>query len=343
MRAALMTAHGGPLAIEEVAEPVAAPDGAVVEVKATGVCRSDWHAWQGHDQIEMPHVGGHECAGVVVEVGPEVRGFRPGDRVTLPFCGGCGRCACCVAGETQLCLDGFYPGFATWGSFAERLSVPRADLNLVHLADDLPFEAAAALGCRFMTAWAGVHQHGEVAAGDWVVVHGCGGVGQAATMIAAAAGAGVIAVDVDPAKLETATRLGAAAAVRAGSGTVVEEIREISGGGAHVSIDAIGSPAVIAASLASLRRRGVHVQIGLLYGADATPPIPMDRVYNRELRIVGTMGMSVRHYPGLLRAISLGAIDPRLLVTKRIGLEDIGAELDLMTAFGQTGVTIARL
>jgi alcohol dehydrogenase len=343
MRAAVMSAHREPLSVEQVPDPEPAPHGAIVEVKATGVCRSDWHAWQGHDPVQLPHVGGHECAGVVLAVGSEVRRARVGDRVTLPFCCGCGGCASCVAGETQLCMEAVHPGFVTWGSFAEQLAVPHADVNLVTLPDELEFEAAASLGCRFITAWAGVHIHGGVRSGDWVVVHGCGGVGQAATMIAAAAGAGVIAVDLDPDKLATAQRIGAVASVDGGSDDVPGRIRELTGGGAHISIDAIGSPSVITASIGSLRRRGVHVQIGLLYGADATPAVAMDDVYNRELRIAGTMGMAVRHYPEVLRTIASGAVDPRPLITKRIGLAGISDELAMMGSFGQTGVTVATL
>jgi alcohol dehydrogenase len=343
MRAAVMSAAGQPLSIEHVPDPELRADGAIVGVKATGVCRSDWHAWQGHDPVQLPHVGGHECAGVVLAVGSEVRRARVGDRVTLPFCCGCGGCESCVGGETQLCLEAVHPGFVIWGSFAEQLAVPHADLNLVTLPDELEFEAAAALGCRFITAWAGVHVHGGVRSGDWVVVHGCGGVGQAATMIATAAGAGVIAVDLDPGKLAAAQRIGAVACVDGGSDDVAGQIRELTGGGAHISIDAIGSPAVITASIGSLRRRGVHVQIGLLYGADAAPPVAMDDVYNRELRIAGTMGMAVRHYPAVLRTIASGTVDPRPLITKRIELDGISDELALMSSFGQTGVTVATL
>ena len=343
MRAALMTAPATPLSVETVDEPTLPADGAIIEIRATGVCRSDWHAWMGHTARALPHVGGHECAGVVAEVGPEARRVAVGDRVTLPFCCGCGHCGSCVGGETQLCEHGFFPGFSAWGSFAERIAVPHADLNLVTLPDGLEFTVAAALGCRFMTAWSAVHVHGQVAPGDWVVVHGCGGVGQAATMIAAAAGAGVIAVDLDPAKLATAQRLGAVHGLDAGGDDVAAEVRELTGGGAHASIDAIGSPAAIATSLRSLRPRGTHVQIGLLFGADASPAIPMDLVYARELRIAGTLGMAVRHYPGLLRTITSGAIDPRPLITKTIGLDGISDELALMTDFGQTGVTVAEL
>src|SRR3954470_9717202 len=226
MRAALMRAFTEPLEVEDVPDPDPAPDGVVVEVRATGVCRSDWHGWMGHDPaIALPHVPGHELAGVVVAAGAEVRAFAPGDRVTVPFCCGCGRCEPCRHGQTQVCDRDFQPGFTAWGSFAERVALPRADLNLVAVPDGLSDVEAASLGCRFMTAWAALHVHAGVRAGEWVAVHGCGGVGLSALMIATALGATVVAVDIDERKLARARALGAAHAV---SSDPVESIRELS-------------------------------------------------------------------------------------------------------------------
>jgi alcohol dehydrogenase len=194
-----MRAFREPPALEDVREPELPPDGALVEVRATGLCRSDWHGWMGHDaSIRLPHVPGHEFAGVVAEIGPEVRGIRIGDRVTAPFCCGCGACEPCRLGHTQICERDYQPGFTGWGSFAERVLVPVADLNCVALPDGLAFEAAAALGCRFMTAFAAVGERGGVRAGDWLAVHGCGGVGLSAVMLGRALGARVVAVDVAP-------------------------------------------------------------------------------------------------------------------------------------------------
>jgi alcohol dehydrogenase len=341
MHAAVMHAFAEPLTLETVPDPVPDPDGAVVEVRATGVCRSDWHGWMGHDpSIALPHVPGHELAGVVAETGPEVRGFTPGDRVTVPFCCGCGRCEPCRQGETQLCERDFQPGFTAWGSFARYVALPRADLNLVRLPDALEDVAAAALGCRFMTAWAALHVHARVQAGEWVAVHGCGGVGLAAVMIAAAAGAGVIAVDIDARKLARARALGAVHVV---SGDPVEAIRELTGGGAHVSIDALGSAATSASSVRCLRRRGRHLQVGLLLGDEREPAVPMARVISHELRIAGVHGMAVRHYDGMLRSIALGALRPGELVAKTIGLDAAGAELAAMGRFAQEGVTVVVL
>ena len=263
MRAAVMHAFGEPLRIEEVPEPALGADGALVEVRATGLCRSDWHGWMGHDAaIALPHVPGHEFAGVVAAVGAEVRGVTPGDRVTAPFCCGCGACEPCRQGHTQICERDYQPGFSGWGSFAERVLVPVADLNCVPLPDDLGFEAAAALGCRFMTAFAAVGERGGVRPGDWLAVHGCGGVGLSAVMLGRALGARVVAVDVAPEPLARAVELGAAHAVDARDGDASERIRELTGGGAHVSIDAIGSAATAPRRCAACARAGATSRSG---------------------------------------------------------------------------------
>ena len=338
MRAAVLHAFRAPLALEQVSEPELPPDGAVVEVRATGLCRSDWHGWMGHDaSIRLPHVPGHEFAGVVARVGPEVRGIRPGDRVTAPFCCGCGACEPCRLGHTQICERDYQPGFTGWGSFAEQVLVPVADLNCVPLPDELGFEAAAALGCRFMTAFAAVGERGGVRPGDWLAVHGCGGVGLSAVMLGAALGARVVAVDVAPGPLARAADLGAAHVLE--TEDAAERIRELTGGGAHVSIDAIGSAAAAAASVRSLRRRGRHVQVGLLAGDDREARMPMAELISRELEIAGVHGMPVRDYPALLRLVASGAVDPARLIGRRIALEDAGSALAAMDRPAE-GITV---
>jgi alcohol dehydrogenase len=341
MRAAVMNAFEQPLTIETVPDPVCSPDGVVVAIRATGVCRSDWHGWMGHDpSIALPHVPGHELCGVVAEVGSGVAGWEVGARVTVPFCCGCGVCPSCRQGETQICERDFQPGFTAWGSFAEYVALPRADLNLVAVPEALSDVEAASLGCRFMTAWSALHVHGEVRAGEWVAVHGCGGVGLAAVMIAAAAGARVVAVDIDDAKLARALELGAEHAV---SDDPVKAIRELTGGGAHLSIDALGLPVTCTNSVRCLRRRGRHVQVGLLLGDARNVPIPMARVIAHELRIFGVHGMAVRHYDAMLSAIASGSLRPGELVAKTITLDEVGDELASMGQFAQEGVTVVAL
>jgi alcohol dehydrogenase len=341
VRAVVLRAFGRAPDVEEVPAPECPADGVVVEVRATGLCRSDWHGFMGHDAaIALPHVPGHEFAGVVAEAGPAVRGVRPGDRVTAPFCCGCGRCGPCRAGDTQVCDVDYQPGFSAPGSFAQRVVVPVADLNCMALPDGVGFDEAAALGCRFMTAYAAVAVHGRVRFGDWVAVHGCGGVGLSAVMLATALGARVVGVDVAPRALELARELGAVHAIDGGAGDADVQVRELTEGGADVSIDALGSAATCAASVRSLRKRGRHVQVGLLVGDEAEPPVPMAAVIGRELELVGVHGMAVRHYPALLRLVASGIVRPGALVRRRIALDEAGAALAAMGAGGAEGITV---
>jgi len=341
VRAAVFHEFEGPLTIEELPDPAPPPDGVVVEVGATGICRSDWHAWMGHDpDVSPPHVPGHELAGTVVACGSEVRGRWLGERVTVPFCLGCGRCPPCMAGETQICDFDYQPGFTGPGSFARYVALPRADLNLVRLPPALGFVEAAALGCRFMTAYAAVSVHGRPAPGDWVAVHGCGGVGLAAVMIAASAGARVAAVDVDAAKLALARELGAELGLDARDGDVAAAVRDATGGGAHVALDALGSAATCAASIGSLRKRGRHVQVGLMLGDERSVPVAMSRVISHELELAGVHGMALRHYPALLDAVTAGRLEPGRLIGAQVALEDAGAELAAMSGFARHGATV---
>ncbi|WP_037820332.1 alcohol dehydrogenase catalytic domain-containing protein, partial [Streptomyces sp. NRRL S-146] len=178
MRAVVFERYGEAAEVREVPDPEPAEHGVVVRVEATGLCRSDWHGWQGHDpDIALPHVPGHELAGVVEAVGARVTGWRPGDRVTVPFICACGTCPSCAAGDHQVCERQTQPGFTHWGSFAQYVALDHADVNLVALPGELSFATAASLGCRFATAYRAVVRQGRVAAGEWVAVHGCGGGG----------------------------------------------------------------------------------------------------------------------------------------------------------------------
>ncbi|HTN96864.1 MAG TPA: alcohol dehydrogenase catalytic domain-containing protein, partial [Nordella sp.] len=266
MKAVYYEAFGQPPVIADVADPTSGPQGVVVKVEASGLCRSDWHGWMGHDRdIVLPHVPGHELAGVIAAVGSQVRRWRPGDRVTVPFVGGCGACPECASGNQQVCERQFQPGFTAWGSFAQYVAIDFADTNLVRLPEALDFATAASLGCRFVTAFRAIVDQGRVRPGEWVAVHGAGGVGLSAIMIASAMGANVIAVDLAPEKLALAAECGAAAGIDAAkTPDVPAAIRELTQGGAHVSMDALGSPITCFNSIACLRRRGRHLQVGLM-------------------------------------------------------------------------------
>jgi alcohol dehydrogenase len=338
MRAVVYDAFGQPPQLRDVAPPVCPPDGAVIRVRATGLCRSDWHGWQGHDpDIVLPHVPGHEFAGEVVEVGPDVHTVRPGQRVTVPFVCACGRCEYCAVGDHQVCPNQVQPGFSSPGSFAEFVAIRYADVNVVPLPDEIDMVTAAGLGCRFATAYRAVVAHGRVRAGSWVAVHGCGGVGLAAVMIAVASGARVVAVDVEPAALELARSLGAAHTLVP---PAAPRILELTGGGVEVGVEALGRAATVADSIASLRRRGRHVQVGLLAGADAQPPIDMAAVIGRELEIIGSHGMAAPDYPHLLQQIVSGRLDPARLVAHTIRLDEAPAALAGLTAGTRAGATV---
>ena len=342
MKAILYEAFGGPVHLTTVADPVPEPAGVVVQVKASGVCRSDWHGWMGHDlTIRLPHVPGHELAGVVCAVGREVVGWKVGDRVTVPFVLGCGRCAECRAGHQQVCDDQFQPGFTHWGSFAEYVSLPRADGNLVALPPALDFVTAASLGCRFATSFRAVVDQGRASAGQWVAVHGCGGVGLSAIMIASAVGANVVAVDVTDDKLHLAQSLGATATVNATQVTdVAAAVREITGGGAHVSLDALGHPQTCFNSVANLRKRGRHVQVGLMLAENRTPAIPMDQVIANELEVLGSHGMPAHRYGAILAMIASGKLAPQQLVTSTIALAQAAEVLTGMDKANTSGIAV---
>ena len=332
MRAVLFESFGGPVAVRDVPDPVAPADGVVVRVGATGLCRSDWHGWMGHDpDIPLPHVPGHELAGTIVEAGATVTRWRSGDRVVVPFICACGVCPPCLAGDHQVCDDQLQPGFTHWGSFAELVALHRADVNLVSLPDNLDFVTAAGLGCRFATAHRAVVTQGRVRAGEWVAVHGCGGVGLSAVMIAVAAGARVVAVDVSGRALASAVELGASETIDpAQVDDVPRAILERTSGGAHLSIDALGSAATAWNSIAGIRKRGRHVQVGLMVGTDARAAIPMDRVIARELEVLGSHGMAAHDYAAMLADIASGRLDPSRLVGRTISLDEAPAALMAM-------------
>jgi len=341
MRAVVYDEIGASPQVRTVPVPVCPDDGAIVRVEATGVCRSDWHAWRGHDPVALPHIPGHEFAGTIAAVGRDVRGWAPGARVTAPFVNGCGACEWCARGEAQVCPDQTQPGFTHAGSFAEYVVVRAADLNLVALPDGVDAVTAASLGCRFATAFRAVTAQARVAAGDEVAVFGCGGVGLSVVMIAAALGARVTTVDVSDAALARAVELGAAVTVS--SADPVGDVVAATGGGAHVSVDALGSPATADAAVRGLRRRGRHVQVGLMLGDAARAPLPWDRVIAWELEVLGSHGMAAGDYPAMLDMIADGRLDPSRLVGEVVDLDGAAHALEAMDRPGvSAGITVAR-
>jgi len=336
MRAVLYDGFAEPLRIDTVPDPEPPSHGAVIRVEATGLCRSDWYGWMGHDPdiTAFPHVPGHELAGTVEAVGPDVDRHSPGERVTVPFVCACGVCAQCARGDHQICDRQRQPGFTHWGSFAELVAIDWADVNLVTLPDELDATTAASLGCRFATAYRAVLQVGRARPGEWVVVHGCGGVGLSAVMIAAAAGARVVGVDVSAAALELARDVGAETVLPAGD---PEAVREATEGGGHLSLDALGDEVTVVASILSLRKRGRHVQVGVV---PDPPRVPFHRVMGWELELLGSHGMAAHAYPAMLDLVARGKLQPGRLVTRKIGLDDVPAALTALGESSPVGVTV---
>lgn len=344
MKAAVFEAYGGPISIREVAPIVPHRDAVVLEVKACGICRSDWHAWMGHDpDVQLPQVPGHELAGVIAAKGESVQRWQLGDRVTVPFCCGCGVCPECITGNSHVCDDFSQPGFTHWGGFAEQVEIRHADVNVVALPESIEYVTAASLGCRFATSFRALISQARLQAGEWIAIHGCGGVGLSAILIAKAAGAQVIGIDVQPARLAMARRMGADEVIDASNTRAVTRIREMTGRGAHVSIDALGHHETCWNSIDCLAKRGRHVQIGLMLGEQSNPPIPMAAVIAKELEIYGSHGMQPIEYGRLFAMIERGLLAPQRLVSDTVSLEQGAQILTRFSDFPNAGISVIDL
>ena len=293
--------------------------------------------------IHLPHVPGHELAGEIVALGSQISNFKLDDRVTVPFVSGCGACGRCDSGDQQICDRQFQPGFTAWGGFAEYVALEYADTNLVRLPEEIDFVTAASLGCRFATSFRAVVDQGRVAPEQWVAVWGCGGVGLSAIMIAAAFGARVIAVDVSDDKLEFAQTLGAEIIINSRRENGAETILDATRGGAHISIDALGDPQILFDSVSSLRKRGKHIQIGIMKAGLHGAPFPTGLIIARELEILGSHGMQAHRYPEMLEMIRDGRLRPQQLIGKTVPLENAPGALMQMDTFAGIGVTVIDL
>ena len=323
-------------------DPTPPINGAVIRVKANGICRSDWHGWMGHDaDVRLPHIPGHEMAGIIEAVGKQVRRWKPGDRVTLPFACGCGHCEQCSSGNQQVCDNYFQPGFTAWGSFAQFVAIQYADVNLVKLPEMMSFIEAASLGCRFITSFRAIVYQGCVKPGDWVAIHGCGGIGLSALMIANALGARVICIDINQDTLQLSKTLGASITINARDEPhIVETIKDITKGGAQVSIDALGSNETCLNSILCLKKRGRHVQVGVMADDHKETPIPMGFVMFNELKLVGSHGMQAHAYTPMLEMITAGKLQPKKLISNTVNLEEFIGVLQSMGDAPPTGVVV---
>jgi len=340
-----MTTIGESLEVGEVRDPELHDDGIIIETKANGICRSDWHLWQGEwswlgMSIEVPWVFGHEFAGVVVEVGKDSKRFAVGDRVFVPHVHGCGHCEDCRSGFPNVCMS-LLAGISYWGGFGQFVSVPAADRNVVSLPDTVSFEVAAGLGCRFMTAWHGIVDQAQVKPGEWVVVSGSGGLGLSAIQVAAKAGASVIATDINDQALALAKQAGASHVVNSKQDDPVLAVQELTGGGAHVSVDALGLRATCQAAIASLRKRGRHLQAGLTsQEEEGYVALPVDTIALQELQIIGCANMPISRAPDMVRMVENGVIDPGAMITKTVDLEGARDTMHDMGSFNAPGITV---
>ena len=341
MKAAQLTGWREPLEIVDLAAPVAGPGGVVLKVLACGVCRSDWHAWVGADpDVHLPHVPGHEFCGEVVGAGQGVARWRVGDRVIAPFILACGACPDCAAGNQTICATQQVPGFTIPGAFAEMIAVPFADHNLTALPESIAPALAAGLGCRVTTAWHALTGRAALRPGEWLAVFGGGGVGTAALLLGRALGARVVVVDVVEEKLTYAKGLGADAVVNAAKGDAAEAVREITGGGADLALEALGIEATVVGAMRSLRKLGRMVMVGMPAGEHVNMCLPMDVVYSGQLAFYGTRGMPAWRYPSLLNLIEAGQVDLSPLVTRHIRLSEASAELAAFDAPATPGVAV---
>jgi len=348
MRAAVVEALNQPLVVRDIPDPGCPPDGAIVRVGANGICRTDWHLWTDDWSwrglaIQPPFVLGHEFCGVIEETGCEVRGWRKGDRVIFPMNPGEGTCEWCRGGSQHVCDSGatLVPGVSYWGAFAEYVAVRHADVNLVRLPDSLSSVESAGMACRYMAAFHGIVDQAEVRAGEWVVVHGCGGMGLSAVQIAAAVGARVIAVDVSQTALAVARELGAEHVIDARAVDPVEGIKSLTRGGAHVSIDALGIGDTCRNSVLSLRKLGRHVQLGHTTRKEAGyVPLPIDIILLNELRLFGAFGMQGQRFGNMLAMCEAGTLQPGRVVRRRVGLDEVTEVFEAMGDYDTTGLVV---
>ena len=307
MRAAVLREFGTDMAIEEVRLDPPRDGEVLVRVAASGVCHSDVGTARGDIPNPLPVVLGHEGAGVVEQVGAGVTTVRPGDHVMLSWAPECGRCALCRSGRPNLCgtyaprvldgglldgttrlrgTDGAIHHYSFLSTFAEQTVVPES--SCIPMDREMPFGPAALIGCAVMTGFGAAVRTGRVRPGDTVAVIGSGGVGVNAIQGARIAGANrIVAVDAEPAKEQAARHYGATDFLDASTVDVAEAVRELTGGGADVVIEASGNPVAMNSAYAAARRAGTVVFVGVA-PADAVIELPAARVPREEKTVTGS-------------------------------------------------------
>lgn len=289
MRAAVVRSFGQPLTIEEMPVPRPGPGEVLVKVKASGVCHTDLHAAKGDWPVKptLPFIPGHEGVGMVTALGAGVTDLKEGDAVGVPWLhSACGHCSYCVTGWETLCEQQRNTGYSVNGGFAEYVVAPAAYVG--HLPADPDFAALAPILCAGVTTYKGLKET-EAKAGEWVVISGIGGLGHVAVQYAKAMGLHVAAVDVDPAKLALAKRLGADLAVDCSDEGAAETVVRETGGGAHAVLVTAVSTSAFGQALSMIRRKGTVALVGLPPGDFPLPifPVVLKRITVRG-SIVGT-------------------------------------------------------
>ena len=318
MKAVRLVKTGQPLQMQEVSIPRIEEQDVLVRVKAAGICHSDAHYRAGVSPVlSLPLTLGHEVAGVVEEVGSQVRNVKAGDRVCLHYLVTCGDCYYCSTGNEQFCTSGAMIGKHRDGGYAEYISVPAR--NAFSLLDELSFEEGAVLMCSSATSFHALRK-AEVKPGERVAIFGVGGLGMSAVQLARAFGAlDVYAVDVDEKKLEVAERFGAVP-VNAKAGDPVEELRRLTGGkGVDVALELIGLPLTMQQAVRSLAIFGRAVVVGI---TDRTFEIaPYADLLMKEAQVLGAADHLAQELPLLLEMVRRRLLDLSKVISATIPLD----------------------
>jgi propanol-preferring alcohol dehydrogenase len=351
MRAVQVQHLRKPMEVRDIAIPDIGDDDVLVRVTACGICRTDWHVWNGDWtwaglNLPIPITLGHEIGGIVERVGSSISHLKPGMRVCVPFNLADGTCEYCRKGMQNLCENAAW-GFTTPGSggFAQYARVPNANLNCVALPENVTEKDGAALGCRYMTSYRAVRSRARVQAGETVVVVGAGGVGTSAIQIAAAMGALVVAIDTKDSALQSVRKLGASHVINSAdlsTQDVRDRVKELVGSkGADVAIDAMGGTNSTLNALHSLAKGGRLCVAGLTTQDDhGEISIPVDQLVFNEWSLVGTLGNPHSDYPELLRLVDSGKLQPGKLITEEVALNDVQSVFDRIPSFETEGFVV---
>ena len=329
MRAAVFYGPDMPLRVEDMPVPALDAGEVLVKVAACGLCHTDLHYIDhGVPTVKTPPmILGHETSGTVVLSGTATGAIKEGDRVLLPAILTCGQCAACRYGRENICQHMRMFGNDVDGAYAEYVKAPAKDIFI--LPPEIPLVEGCIIADAVTTPYHAVKNRAEVRPGDSVVVFGCGGVGLNVVQFANLAGGIVIAVDVVEERLEWARRLGATMTVnpRQTEGSVARKIRQLTGGGADVALEAIGNPATVQEAFSSLHPGGRLVVVGY---SDREVALNAGRIMYREMEIRGSLGCRPVDYPRVIELARTGRIQVVPLITARFPLADINEGLDAL-------------